>query len=100
MAQFAARISKLSAPTTGQESRPDTANGFDPSLAFFEGADTASLIIDEPEDNEESEMIGKEDSLKARRLLLSGELDLSLVDRMIASEIAKVDGFRSYSDQV
>jgi hypothetical protein len=55
--QFPAQRSKVSAPTICQESRCYAADGFDSSVALFEGLNMALLIIDEMEDDEESEKI-------------------------------------------
>jgi hypothetical protein len=100
--RFAAQRTKADAPRTFQVPKSDVDD--DLSVAFLPGAELSSLIDDamEPEDHdtEEEETSEESDLPQGKGPLPLGELALALVDPDIATEIAELDGFRSYYDQV
>jgi hypothetical protein len=66
----------------------------------FEKSDMVSLILDQMEDDKKSEAILKKDFLETKPLFPFGELDPSLADHKIATEIAEFDTFPSYSSRI
>jgi hypothetical protein len=99
--QFEAQRSKASAPTTHEESGFHALEASDVPIPPFEDADPIPLSIDDVgEEDENEESLEEEETLEIRPPLAFDELDFDLIYPVIVAEIAGLDGFRSYDNQV